>query len=129
MAAGPKPPTGESSATIVATRLQLRGWRKLPRFFRVNSAVVRQLKADPALIRYALKADFLRLRFSTLSVWADDGAIRPFVESGDHQTALAVFDEIAIRDRSAFVRWQTDHPEDVTWEEARRRLRDPDPSE
>ncbi len=115
-------PVGESAATVVATRLQLRSWLKLPRFFRVNNAVVRQLKADPNLISYALKADFLRLRFSTLSVWADDAAIRPFVESGQHRTALAVFDEIAVRDRSAFVRWRTDHPEDVSWEEARRRL-------
>ena len=117
-----EPVVGESTATVVATRLQLRGWRKLPRFFRVNNAVVRQLKADPNLISYALKADFLRLRFSTLSVWADDAAIRPFVESGQHRTALAVFDEIADRDRSAFVRWRTDQPDDVTWEEARRRL-------
>ncbi|MCY4393065.1 MAG: DUF3291 domain-containing protein [Chloroflexi bacterium] len=108
----------------MATRLQLRSWLKLPRFFRVNNAVVRQLKADPNLISYALKADFLRLRFSTLSVWADDAAIRPFVESGQHRTALAVFDEIAVRDRSAFVRWRTDQPEDVSWEEARRRLAD-----
>jgi len=117
-----EPVVGESTATVVATRLQLRGWRQLPRFFRVNSAVVRQLKADPNLISYALKADFLRLRFSTLSIWADDAAIRPFVESGQHRTALAVFDEIAVRDRSAFLRWRTDQPEDVTWEEARRRL-------
>lgn len=120
--AAPPPEDREASATVVATRLQLRGWRKLPRFFRINNAVVGQLKGDPNLIRYALKADFLGLRFSTLSVWADDGAIRPFVESGEHQTALAAFDDIAVRERSAFVRWQTDQPEDVTWEEARRQL-------
>ena len=120
--AAPSPEGRDASATVVATRLQLRGWRKLPRFFRLNNGVVRQLRADPNLVRYALKADFLRLQFSTLSVWADDGAIRSFVESADHRTALAVFDDIAIRERSAFVRWRTDQPEEVTWEEARRQL-------
>ena len=37
----------EASATVVATRLQLKNWLKLWRFFRVNGRVQRQLKADP----------------------------------------------------------------------------------
>ena len=112
----------EASATVVATRLQLRNWLKLWRFFRVNGRVQRQLKADPGLIRYSLKADFLRLRFSTLSVWADDPTIDAFVRTGRHRHAIAVFDDIAVRDQSVFVRWQTPAPQDVTWEEAALRL-------
>ena len=112
----------EASATVVATRLQLKNWLKLWRFFRVNSRVQRQLKADPGLISYSLKADFLRLRFSTLSVWADDPTIDAFVRTGHHRHAIAVFDDIAVRDQSVFVRWQTSAPQDVTWEEAALRL-------
>ncbi len=112
----------EASATVVATRLQLKNWLKLWRFFRVNSRVQRQLKADPGLISYSLKADFLRLRFSTLSVWADDPTIDAFVRTGRHRHAIAMFDDIAVRDQSVFVRWQTPAPQDVTWEEAALRL-------
>ena len=112
----------EASATVVATRLQLKNWLKLWRFFRANGRVQRQLKADPGLISYSLKADFLRLRFPTLSVWADDPTIDAFVRTGRHRHAIAVFDDIAVRDQSVFVRWQTPAPQDVTWEEAALRL-------
>ena len=114
--------TQEASATVVATRLQLKNWLKLWRFFRVNGRVQRQLKADPGLISYSLKADFLRLRFSTLSVWADDPTIDAFVRTGRHRHAMAVFDDIAVRDQSVFVRWQTPTPQVVTWAEAAQRL-------
>ena len=114
--------TQEASAMVVATRLQLKSWLKLWRFFRVNGRVQRQLKADPGLISYSLKADFLRLRFSTLSVWADDPTIDAFLRTGHHRHAMAVFDDIAVRDQSVFTRWQTPAPHDVTWEEAAQRL-------
>ena len=109
-------------ATVVATRLQLRGWRKLRRFFQVNGAVERQLKANPGLVSYRLKADFLRLQFSTMSIWTGGEPIDGFVWSGHHLEAVNVFEEIAVRERSAFVRWQTENPEDVTWSECRERL-------
>ncbi len=112
----------EASATVVATRLQLKNWLKLWRFFRVNGRVQRQLKADPGLFSYSLKADFLRLRFCTLSVSADDPTIDAFVRTGHHRHAIAVFDDIAVRERSVFVRWQTPAPQDVTWAEAAQRL-------
>ena len=114
--------TQRSSATVVATRLQLKNWLKLWRFFRVNRTVERQLKADPGLISYSLKADVLRLRFSTLSIWADDPTIDAFGRTGHHRHAIAVFDDIAVRDQSVFVRWQTPAPEDVSWAEAAQRL-------
>ncbi|MCY3923516.1 MAG: hypothetical protein OXG27_14150 [Chloroflexi bacterium] len=107
---------------MVATRLQLRSWRNLRRFFQANRAVERQLKADPGLVSYRLRADFLRLQFSTMSIWSGDAAIDGFVWTGNHPEAVNVFDEIAVRERSAFVRWQTPNPEDVTWSECRERL-------
>ena len=112
----------EAGATVVATRLQLRGWRKLRRFFQVNRAVERQLRADPGLVSYRLRADFIRLQFSTMSIWTGDEPIDGFVWTGNHLGAVNAFDEIAVRERSAFVRWQTTNPQDVTWHECRERL-------
>ena len=112
----------EAGATVVATRLQLRGWRKLRRFFQVNREVERQLRADPGLVSYRLRADFIRLQFSTMSIWTGDEPIDGFVWTGNHLGAVNAFDEIAVRERSAFVRWHTMNPQDVTWRECRERL-------
>ena len=112
----------ERQVTAVATRLKLLNWLQLRRFFRVNGAIERQLKDTSGLISYRLHADFLRLRFSTLSVWEDDRAVDAFVKSGSHREAMARFDEMAVRDESSFVRWNTADPQGITWDEGSRRL-------
>lgn len=124
MADQAEPAKAASQVTVVATSLKLRDVWRLRRFFRLNGGVVRYLNSDPAgLIGYWLKADFLRLRFSTLSVWDNDAAVDDFVASDAHRAAMAGFDEISVRERSTFTRWHTDRHEDTTWEAAFERLR------
>jgi hypothetical protein len=112
----------EQQVTAIATRLKLRNWLQLRRFFRVVRAVELQLEDTPDLISYSRAANFLRLRFFTLSVWKDDHAVDAFVGTGAHREAMAVFDEIAIRDESGFVRWKAANSQEIAWEEARKRL-------
>ena len=94
--------------TAVATRLKLRNWLKLKRFFKANGEIKRQLKHTPGLLRYRQKADFLRLRFSTISIWDNTSSVDAFVRTGAHRDAMAVFDDIAVREASAFTRWETE---------------------
>ncbi len=108
--------------TAVATRLKLRNWLQLRRFFVAYRAVERQLKATSGLISYSRHADFLRLRFFTLSIWEDDHSVDAFAATGSHWEAMSVFGEIAVRDKSGFVRWKTADPQEITWEEASKRL-------
>ena len=117
-----EPATQEQQVTVVATSLKLRNWLQLPRFLRVNGRIVRQLKAAPGHITYSLDADFLRLRFSTLSVWKDDQTMEAFVRSGSHREAMAAFDTVAASPESGFVRWKALDLEGTTWAEAGRRL-------
>jgi hypothetical protein len=112
----------QRQVTVVATCLQLRSWLQLRRFFKTNGQVVRQLKATPGLVRFKLRADFLRLRFSTISFWIDDESIDAFVRTGSHREAMAVFDAVADRARSSFVRWKAVELPEVTWREAAKRL-------
>ncbi len=107
---------------VVATRLQLRGWRHLRRFFRLNGDIKRQLREAPGVLRYRRRADFGRLRFYTQSIWRESAAFDGFVRSGAHLQSMVVFDEIADRDASAFLRWEVQGPKFPTWREARRRL-------
>ena len=101
---------GSKQVVVVATRLKLRGWRQVRRFFQLNGAIKRQLKGIPGVINYWLRADFLRLRFYTILVWEDDRSINEFVRIGDHRAAMAGFDEIAVRGESDFVRWRMAAP-------------------
>ena len=41
---------------VVATRLQLRGWRNLRRFFRLNGDIKAQLREEPGVVRYRRRA-------------------------------------------------------------------------
>ena len=107
---------------VVATRLQLCGWRQIRRFFQFNGAIKRQLKGTPGSINYWLRADFLRLRFYTISVWEDDRSIDEFVRIGDHRAAMAGFDEVAVRGESDFTRWKTAPPMKADWRDAAKRL-------
>ena len=107
---------------VVATRLQLRGWRQIRRFFQLNGAIKRQLKGTPGVINYWLRADFLRLRFYTISVWEDDRSIDKFVRVGDYRAAMAGFDEVAVRGESDFTRWKTAPPMKADWRDAAKRL-------
>ena len=110
-----EPTVEEQQVTVVATHLKLRSYLQLGRFFKVKRKVERQLQATPGLIGHWLDADYLRLRFSTLSVWKDDCAVDSFART-------AVFDEITTGDDSGFVRWKTADPQETTWEEADTRL-------
>ena len=107
---------------VVATRLQLRGWRHLRRFFRLNGDIKTQLRGTPGVVRYRRRANFLRLQFFTQSIWRDAAALDGFVRSGAHLHSMVVFDEVADRDASAFLRWEAPAPEFPTWREARTRL-------
>lgn len=107
---------------VVATRLQLRGWRHLRRFFGIDGEIEAQLRDDPGVVRYRRRADFLRLRFYTQSIWRVSAAIDDFVRSGAHLQSMVVFDEIADRGASAFLRWEVPGRRFPTWRAARRRL-------
>ncbi len=108
--------------TIAATRLKLRNHLQIRRFLQIHGEVERQARTAPGLIDYRVRADFLRLRFRTLSVWESDSSLDAFVRVGAHRDAMNTFDEIAVRGESAFVRWMAADALLPTWEEAAGRL-------
>ncbi len=112
----------QEPVVVVATRLALRNWCQLRRFFRLNSGIKRQLRGAPGLVRYRRRANFLRLHFFTQSIWRDAAALDDFVRTGAHLEAMVVFDEVADRDTSAFLRWEVLAAKFPTWRDARTRL-------
>ncbi|HZD12301.1 MAG TPA: hypothetical protein VE177_02120 [Candidatus Binatus sp.] len=116
-------PADTPEFTSVATYLPVRKWRHVISFFRMSGRVEQQLRRTEGVVRYGLKTDFRHKRFWTYSVWKNRQAIRPFVESEPHATAVKKFVRWA-GEGAAFVQWNNNDGK-VDWEEANRRLKNP----
>jgi hypothetical protein len=84
--------------------LPLRGYRKVPLFFRLTLRINRQLRATPGAIGYAMRAKVFSRQFWTLSVWESDRALMDFVAKVPHGE---VMNELAPHMGAAsFTRWK-----------------------
>jgi len=104
----------------VATFLPLKGWRYMIPFQVMTSKVLKQAKQSVGMVNYAVKANFPKKHFWTLSIWKDQDSMRKFVMAEPHATAMKKF-EVWAGEGSAFVEW-TSSSSSIDWEEAMRRL-------
>ena len=107
----------------VATFLPLKSWRYMIPFQLMTSKVLKQAKEILGIVNYAVKADFPKKHFWTLSIWNDRYSMRQFVMTEPHVTAMKKF-EVWAGDGSAFADW-TSSSNSIDWEEAMRRLQNP----
>jgi hypothetical protein len=106
----------------VATFLPLKGWRYMIPFQLMTSKVLKQAKQSHGIVDYAVKADFPKKHFWTLSIWKER-----FNETVcDGRTpchSYEKFEEWA-GEGSAFVEW-TSSNSSIEWEAAITRLQNP----
>jgi hypothetical protein len=107
----------------VATFLPLKSWKYMVPFQLMTSKVLKQVKQTKGVVNYAVKADFPKKHFWTLSIWKDQNSLRRFVMAEPHATAIKKFTEWAGED-SAFVEW-TSSTDSIDWTEALERLKNP----
>src|SRR4029453_1328261 len=74
---------------VMASRLPLRSYRKLPAFLRLTAAVRKQLAEAEGLIGYSPPAHPLAKRFFTLSVWRTQDDLGAFARALPHATIVA----------------------------------------
>jgi hypothetical protein len=115
--------TSEKKYIHVATFLPLKGWRYMIPFQLMTSKVLKQAKQSDGIVDYAVKANFPKKHFWTLSIWKDRDSMRHFVMAEPHATAMKKFEEWA-GDGSAFVEW-TSSSISTDGEVAMRRLQNP----
>jgi len=89
----------------------------------MSGRVERQLKTTGGVVRYGLKTNFFHKRFWTYSVWKNYEAIRPFVSSDPHATAIKKF-ALWSGEGAPFVEWKNPDGK-IDWNEADRRLKTP----
>jgi hypothetical protein len=115
------PPAGNELVSI-ATFLPVRRWVDVVPFLRLSSKVSGQLmKSD--VVRFGVKTDLLRKRFWTISVWSDRVAMRRFVATEPHATAVKKFAKWAGAD-AAFAEW-TDAEGSIDWDLAKEKMKNP----
>jgi hypothetical protein len=107
----------------VATFLPLKSWLHIVPFLRLSSKVLKQAKGSRGAVNYAVKADFAKKHFWTLSIWKDQDSLRRFVAAEPHATAVRNFGRWA-GEGAAFVEW-TSPGDSIDWPEAMERLKNP----
>lgn len=122
----PKPlPSRVGTATIMASRLELRRLRDVPSFLVAALRIRRQMLASPGALGVSLIAKPLRRTFWTLSAWRDQSALSTTVGREPHRHIVEHFQSQMAY--SAFVTWNAPTATlPIRWTEARRRLEKPD---
>jgi hypothetical protein len=109
---------------VMASRLPLRSYRKIPHFLWLTLVVARQLERTPGIVGYTLLAQPGRKTFWTLSAWTDRQHLGAFAGAMPH---LAVMRRLRPHmGATRFTTWTVPGSAlPVSWPEAIERLRQP----
>ncbi|TAK13403.1 MAG: DUF3291 domain-containing protein [Acidobacteria bacterium] len=104
---------------VSVTRLRLRSAWFLPAF--LFHAIRSQLQSKRAAGNISTQVlNDANLAFWTLTVWRDKDAMRAYMISGAHKTAMPKL--MAWCDEAAMADWTQDHPAPPSWADAHKRL-------
>jgi heme-degrading monooxygenase HmoA len=73
---------------VVTTHLHLRRLRDVPAFFRASMAIRSQTMRSPGARSLFLRAEPLARRFTTVSWWDDEAAVRAFAGAEPHRSSM-----------------------------------------
>jgi hypothetical protein len=106
-------------ALVSITRLRVRSWRYIPRFYlKVLRSALQARAAEQSMV-VALFSD-RRNTYWTCTVWRDEASMRSFMVSGAHRDAMPSLQ--AWCDEASVVHWVQDSDQAPTWEEAHQRM-------
>ena len=105
---------------VSITRLRVRSWRFMPRFYLHTLGTVRQVRHSEGFRGGSLLADRERA-FWTMTVWDDQAAMRRYMTGGPHLRAMPLLMDWC--DEASVVHWTQDGLDPPTWREADARMR------
>ncbi|MEV1067401.1 DUF3291 domain-containing protein [Streptomyces sp. NPDC050263] len=114
-------PAPDTEAFVMASRLEVRSFTDVPRFFRQSLTAWKQVRAAPGAYGASLIAQPLKRTFWTLSAWEDKDALYTYARTEPHKSIMNGLRPTM--KTSVFTFWQVpaaDLP--VDWTDARRRL-------
>ena len=105
--------------SVSVTRLRVRKWRYLPLFILWSVRSANQAKKAAGNLGVGLLRDRNNV-YWTKTVWTDDGAMRTFMLSEPHRSAMPKLLEWC--DEASLVRWPQEGSHLPSWSDAHRRL-------
>ena len=117
----PNTPRPDSQVLVMASRLEVRSLKDVPRFFLKSLAAWKQVKSAPGAVGASLIAQPLKGVFWTLSAWEDRKSLYAYAKAEPHYTIMTSLR--AVTKVSVFTFWDTTAEQlPVTWPEAKHRL-------
>ena len=105
---------------VLLSYLPLRGFSKIPAFFRYTFQIQRQLRHTAGAVGYSMRAKVLSRKFWTLSAWESDRALIDFVGRMPHARTMKTL--TPYMDATKFTRWRLPGSAlPPKWEDAMRR--------
>lgn len=118
----PNPPRPDTTqALIMASRLEVRSFKDVPRFFLQSLVAWKQVRSAPGALGASLIAEPLKRTFWTLSAWEDKQALYTYAKTEPHNSIMKGL-RSTMR-QSVFTFWESpvaDLP--IRWSEAKGRL-------
>ncbi|KUN81213.1 DUF3291 domain-containing protein [Streptomyces griseoruber] len=114
-------PAPDTEAFVMASRLEVRSLKDVPRFFLKSLAAWKQVSGAPGAYGASLIAEPLKRTFWTLSAWEDEAALHTYAKTEPHKSIMKGL-RPTMKD-SVFTFWQVPAAElPIDWTDARRRL-------
>ena len=114
-------PAPDAEAYVMASRLEVRSLKDVPRFFAKSLVAWKQVTGAPGAYGASLIAEPLKRTFWTLSAWEDKDALYRYARTEPHKSVMT-----GLRPTmkgSVFTFWQIPAAQlPVDWTDARRRL-------
>ncbi|MFE0461794.1 DUF3291 domain-containing protein [Kitasatospora sp. NPDC058965] len=116
-----RPDQRTGTALVMASRLEVRSLKDVPRFFRQSLVAWKQVKTAPGALGASLVAQPLKRTFWTLSAWESREQLYTYARTEPHKTVMTSLRE-TMRE-SVFTFWEVPVDElPISWTDARRRL-------
>ena len=106
-------------STVSITRLRVRSWKFLPQFLFHAMRSARQVQQARGVQAATLLKEDWRT-YWTRTIWADEAAMKQFMITGNHRTAMPKL--LNICDEASVARWSQDDSTLPAWDEVHRRM-------
>jgi hypothetical protein len=114
-------PAPDTEAFVMASRLEVRSFKDVPRFFLQSLAAWKQVSSAPGAYGASLIAEPLKRTFWTLSAWVDKEALYTYARTEPHRSIMNGLRPTM--KQSVFTFWQVPSADlPIDWTDARRRL-------
>ncbi|MFJ1800219.1 MULTISPECIES: DUF3291 domain-containing protein [unclassified Streptomyces] len=117
----PNPARPDTTAFVMASRLEVKSGKHTPRFFLKSLSAWGQVRKAPGALGASLEAQLLKGVFYTLSAWEDKDALYTYARTEPHKSVMTGLR--SVMGASTFTFWEVPVSQlPITWEDAKRRI-------